>query len=526
MSDKKHIDRLFQEKFKDFDVAPNDNVWENIEARLQEKKKKRRIIPIWWQLGGVAAALVLLFAVGNFVFDTNDHDPIIVETNKIDSTKVEKDNSTITPKSNDDSAVVSNTAEDESGTVEHNSNFESTSNLEQNKNLNQKANTPNTSKNKSLISDKSNREALTQNSKQINQDASKSNSNIKYLNYEKNAVASTDNINNNKSDSNSNELRSKNEIKEILKSGTKNSTNAVAKSDDSTLKNSEINATEKSLEDNSKIFEIIKEEKGQDIEEAIADANTINEKEEESKILRWSIAPNVAPVYFNSLGNGSSIDAQFANNNTTSDINMSYGVKGSYAVNSRLKITAGVNRVNFSNTTNDVIAMNDNSFSSVASAAGRLQNIDLKDGLNNQSLMLLSRPNIDANSVPEAIRTIETGDLEQRFGFIEIPLEVEYRLVDKKLGLNVSSGFSTLLLNDNEIFADINGENTLLGEANNINQTSFSANFGIGVDYSITEKLNINLEPKFKYQINTFNNTSGDFRPFFIGVYTGLSFKF
>ena len=65
MSDKKHIDRLFQEKFKDFDVSPNATVWEGIEARIQKKKKKRRVIPIWWQLGGVAAALVVLFALIN-----------------------------------------------------------------------------------------------------------------------------------------------------------------------------------------------------------------------------------------------------------------------------------------------------------------------------------------------------------------------------------------------------------------------------------------------------------------------------
>ena len=34
MGDKKHIDRLFQERFKDFETAPNDAVWESIEAKL------------------------------------------------------------------------------------------------------------------------------------------------------------------------------------------------------------------------------------------------------------------------------------------------------------------------------------------------------------------------------------------------------------------------------------------------------------------------------------------------------------
>ena len=33
MSDKKHIDRLFQEGFKDFEATPSDAVWENIEAQ-------------------------------------------------------------------------------------------------------------------------------------------------------------------------------------------------------------------------------------------------------------------------------------------------------------------------------------------------------------------------------------------------------------------------------------------------------------------------------------------------------------
>ncbi|WP_340154549.1 hypothetical protein [uncultured Winogradskyella sp.] len=46
------------------------------------------------------------------------------------------------------------------------------------------------------------------------------------------------------------------------------------------------------------------------------------------------------------------------------------------------------------------------------------------------------------------------------------------------------------------------------------------------MDYSLSKQWNLNLEPTFKYQINTFNNTTGDFKPFFIGVYTGLSYKF
>jgi len=44
MSDKKHIDRLFQEGFKDFEATPDDAVWKNIESKLTENKKKPRVI--------------------------------------------------------------------------------------------------------------------------------------------------------------------------------------------------------------------------------------------------------------------------------------------------------------------------------------------------------------------------------------------------------------------------------------------------------------------------------------------------
>ena len=49
MSEKKNIERLFQEKFKDFEAIPSQKVWDNIEEELQ-KKKRRKVVPIWFRL--------------------------------------------------------------------------------------------------------------------------------------------------------------------------------------------------------------------------------------------------------------------------------------------------------------------------------------------------------------------------------------------------------------------------------------------------------------------------------------------
>ncbi|WP_299115495.1 outer membrane beta-barrel protein [uncultured Winogradskyella sp.] len=502
MSDKKHIDRLFQEKFKDFDVMPNEAVWEGIEARLEKKKKKQRIIPIWWQLGGVAAAIVLMFAVGNMLINNNPDTPIIVNTDKQQSDDTK--NNDIDKASQKDTTQIASEDIIDSNENNKSSTVNETEKASQ-KQLYKSNNKEDIVAYQNLTSEKSKENRTNLTSKNNNENAIKT------------TVASTNNIKSNTTDNL--EIKSESEINEIINSSTKSAT-TVASTEKEDGKTEEDKASEILKEKE------IKEEKGQDIEEAIAEAKKINEEEKELR--RWSIAPNVAPVYFNSLGQGSSIDAQFNDNNTSSDISMSYGVKGSYAVNNRLKVTAGINRVSFNNTTNDVIALSDNAFASRSSNSsnGNLENVKLNSSVNHASLMLLSRSSISNNTVSEAINTLQTGNLEQRFGFIEIPLEVEYRLVDKKLGVNLSGGFSTLLLNENEIFADVNGQSTQIGEANNLRDTSFSANFGVGVDYSLTDKININLEPKFKYQINTFNNTSGDFRPFFIGVYTGLSFKF
>ncbi|HKL35869.1 MAG TPA: hypothetical protein VJ899_06240, partial [Salegentibacter sp.] len=117
------------------------------------------------------------------------------------------------------------------------------------------------------------------------------------------------------------------------------------------------------------------------------------------------------------------------------------------------------------------------------------------------------------------------GEINQQFGFIEVPLEIEYNLVDRKIGINLIAGGSSLFLDENSIKVNTNNQNTRIGEANNINKVSFSTNVGVGLDYKLTDSFQLNLEPIFKYQLDTFNDAPG-VRPFYFGVYSGISFNF
>ncbi|MBT8322331.1 MAG: hypothetical protein KJO94_02535, partial [Eudoraea sp.] len=57
---KNNIDHVFKDRLKDYQETPEERVWESISASLDQKKSKRRVLPLWWKLGGIAAALALL----------------------------------------------------------------------------------------------------------------------------------------------------------------------------------------------------------------------------------------------------------------------------------------------------------------------------------------------------------------------------------------------------------------------------------------------------------------------------------
>ena len=539
MSEKKNIDKLFKEQLKDFEQAPNDIVWQRIEEELHKDKRKRRVIPIWWKLAGVAAILALMFTVGNLVLNNDSNNTVekeIVDSEQedIDKSKSSQESSEILNK--EDSRKLSNSSEENTSKNNDNSTIASQDNsseLQPKETPERQFTNTNTSEeNKSVVSSNRNVEEqrhnsnIDKNKSQIKNAVAQTNSsNVKAINKKQNGdkrnSQSTNTVANTSEEATqkvknatSIESKEKSEIDQLIKN-TKQSKETQVTTTVNLEQEKAISAI-----DSSATEETIKEDNA--IENAIAEAEKEKEnKEEEETIKRWSIAPNVAPVYFNTLGKGSSLDNQFVENTKEGSFNVSYGLKGSYALGKKLKIRAGVNKVDLGYSTNNVLSFESGSPNT---SARQIQNVQLNDSLGNT---YLSASSLSFSNAPELLFAKERGSIEQQLGFIEVPIELEYSLVDKKFGLNVIGGFSTLFLNNNEIYSvENNGTRTLLGEATNIKDMSYSANFGVGINYNISKQLRFNLEPTFKYQINTFSNTSGDFQPFFVGVYTGLSFKF
>lgn len=528
MSDKKHIDRLFQESFKDFEATPSDAVWENIELQLNQKKKSRKVIPIWWRYAGVAALLLLLLTVGINYFNTDNTtqtNQVVDTEDTISNEQNDESNGFDTLKKADELITHDNILNDNSSEVN-----DAIANTNTEKDDLQKS-----FQNQNVLSDKidaSKESSVAETSASHNENESRSNANQSSTEKSniKNSILKAENetviaSNSNKEKSADKSIQNKedellinkNEASKILSGASKNNTGIAQ------------NNTSKE-EKSKSIVEDKSEDSGLTIEEAI----NITEEDiiEEEKLNRWSIAPNAAPVYFNTLGEGSSIDPQFNSNSKTGELNMSYGISASYAVNKKLSIRSGVNRVNLGYNTNNVVVFQSVGVSSSSSA---LRNVvigsgdsDVSDALSNgsnENLSIISGEGLSAKVRPESLST--NTSINQDLAYVEVPIEIQYSLSNKKFGVNVIGGFSSFFLSDNKIFSEAeSGSRLFIGEATNINKVSYSANFGLGLNYQVSKKIDLNLEPMFKYQINTFNNTSGDFQPFFIGVYTGFAIKF
>jgi len=245
-----------------------------------------------------------------------------------------------------------------------------------------------------------------------------------------------------------------------------------------------------------------------------------NINEEEIKITdnkKWSVGPTVSPVYYNTLQSGSPISNDLSSNSKSSDDALSVGVKVNYQISKKLQIQSGLNKVELAYNTKDVSAF----ISSVKNADNNINTN--KPGV---TLSPISNSQTDLPAINTVTKSTVSGDLNQSIEYFELPLEMKYNLYDKKLGLNLVGGFSTFILTKNSVSIVSQNNITDLGEANNLNSLNFSGNLGVDLDYKINNSWYLNVAPMFKYQFNTYSNNSGNFKPYYFGVYSGLNYKF
>lgn len=470
MKEKKNIDRIFQEKFKDYEVSPDAAVWNRIRKDLKKEKKVLPLFPIWVKFGGVAAALALLFLAGKFLF-FNPTETNAVKTVKSSSPKPEIDTPQTTPVLTPDQIVGSPNEEAEKskrsapqteGKVHTEPTYTSTTN--------QKNSEPSTP----AIVDSPNHETL------------------------------------------SSLLTPPEDFQFIMPTNLQDYLHTLSFHQDIEEKTEEGQNPEKQEEGRSLFDEIARQEEEKDTDKPL---NT----DESNR--RFALQPHIAPIYYSSIGGGSALDPQFAENRTKGKVTTSYGINFDYRVSNRIQLRSGINKVNLQYNTPDIAYLS-------SQPSMGIQALRTNDEIQNTVIISTVSKKLQTQASPQSVTKIATasayteGELHQEMSYLEIPLELVYTLMDQRFGIHLVGGTSALVLNNDNIQIHSDLETKELGRAENINSTSFTGNLGIGFSYRLSSFMDINLEPTFKYQFNGFSGKTGDFRPYYLGLYSGVRFKF
>ncbi|UPQ80426.1 hypothetical protein M0M57_06205 [Flavobacterium azooxidireducens] len=533
MKDKKNLDRLFQEQFKDFEEIPPEIVWKNIEAELT-KKKKRRIIPLWYKLSGVAALFIFGFLGTRALLNQSKIEttnPIVIEE-KINSTdnqnsvvdSDEKDNHNQLNSDENDSNKINNNSEkplfsDDEALANENSNIEKPSKKENNQHNNTDKLNQKKKENSGLVSnsfDKTNRTKeetknnlnKTNNSELVDNSTTKDKK-TKQISETESAIANTGSINQ-KATGNETENEEKNKLGVLVD-------NNIIKNDKQFVLEDHSSKIDKNKIDSTAVATLIAtNEELNTLGELLKEKEKDQKPKVEPKENKWQITSNLAPVYLGSSSNGSPIDSQFANNSKDYQNTMSYGLGVNYDVSKKLTLRTGINKVNFEYLTNGIEFF--------ASLEGRQMASLSTTNSSNAATIVVQNSTFTTGELSMA--WTQQGAIEQSMEYYEIPLELSYKVLNKKFGIDVIGGFSTLLLNDNNLMVVSDGFSAELGKANNLNSVHFSTNVGLGFRYRFWKSFQANFEPTFKYQLNTFSSNDGGFKPYFVGLYSGLSYRF
>ena len=244
---------------------------------------------------------------------------------------------------------------------------------------------------------------------------------------------------------------------------------------------------------------------------------TKNENKERKIIVSSFVSPTVL------INKNSMLSSEFDLNELDNQFITNYGANISYQLTKNLTVKTGIAKVGLDQVTKNVIISEptlaglDYYVSISATKKINQQNIKYNSNLevssNNEIMFALNQNNNNTN-------------MKQRVEFLEIPLEIEYSILNnKKFTISAVGGSSYYLLTKNEISIEntIQG-NKVIGKATNINDSHFSANTGIKIGYNLNKNINVNVQPSVKLIFNQFNHSDTK-TPTLLGINFGASFK-
>ncbi|MGC1392110.1 MAG: outer membrane beta-barrel protein [Bacteroidales bacterium] len=254
-------------------------------------------------------------------------------------------------------------------------------------------------------------------------------------------------------------------------------------------------------------------------------------------VKRWSIAALASPTYYSSFNSGN----EQLNGQVTSPeeplFSYSGGVAFSYKISKRFSIQSGIYYSSLGQKVDGIYSFS--GFQKYNNSKGGPNFIvPTTSGTvyaNNPDVFLtaygngkvLTAYNNDVFDPKKASLQYISNSLTQNLSYLELPVIVRYKVIDKMIGVNLVGGLSYNLLVNNSAYAMKDGSKYSVGDTKGLNPLALSSSLGLGMEYNLSDKLSLNIEPTFRYYLNPFSVATGSFiHPYSIGVFSGVSYKF
>ncbi|MBT3209622.1 MAG: PorT family protein [Bacteroidetes bacterium] len=462
-----NIDKLISKILFQHSIDPPDDAWENINNRIS-KNKTRKLLPIFLK---IAASITLIFAIGSIFYLQNNVSENIAKQ-EIPSIEQKKSESTIEKIKNQQKPY----SEDEK--------------INNSKILKKAPN------NSSIINPKTNDKSNTN----ISVPKSKSEIIIAEIPIPKMEIPETTN-----------------QISEVFKNISKLDTERRSTSIEIPEKNDIQNLS--SIADNTQ----------EEIE--------FLPKKKKTETKNWSIAGIFSPSYsFRNLiaGNSDSQSPESIENYDYDDfesaiISYSGGLNVEYQINSRLSFQSGVHFSRLGHSSEETILMKDayaQNEISISSSIGKV-NTYSQSGKTFESLEL-TRSN---NSLVDNSETVKStyfikNNMIYKFDYLELPLIVKYKLIDKKLDFQVLAGLNSGILVNNNVYLESDNYLQNIGKTDDLKSINYAGVFGFGIEYSLFKRTTFLFEPTLKYSLLPIseNEQALNYYAYSFAVFTGIKY--
>ncbi|PKQ62294.1 hypothetical protein BZG02_13350 [Labilibaculum filiforme] len=484
LKDNKHMDSLFADGLKNLSATPSPKVWEGINGQLMGAKKKRRLVIYLWT--GIAASILLLLAVGNHYFMGQGNYNMQLETLSETRLPIENELEVATPLPLNKEKQIA---------VERKLNKGNVSSQLPNRKMatalpiQEEGSTSESIK--SELGGLVNTNTLEEDKPSLGKEFLSKDNHLAFLDQDFMSV-----------ESKSIAVEKLFNLNDKLPTQLIPNTSLLSKETDYALLADEIQ-----IQKNIAAMELLGQEKNKDN--------------------KWSLIGQVSSSYSSYSGTSKS------GNSGTGIWSVGGGAKVNYAMNDKLALQTGIvyNRFGQDMSThsrNDrVLMQTDANIVPEEAFATQGRNYPSQTAAGPIKLSGRSGAFMASPSDTEVRSSYSSAnDLIQNFKSIEIPLLMRYNLIQKRVGMFVSGGLSANMIVGNGVYDQLQG-NKKIGEIDGIRTTNFSSQFSFGLEYRLSPKLQIGLEPSVKYYLNSINTSSQyDYKPYSIGVFTGIRYDF